>query len=257
MKTSQSRTTIIVPTYNEKENIGKLIELLAEHLKDYNYEIIIVDDNSPDGTAEVAESYSLRYPVKVVRRPGKMGLVSAIYDGVKSSSGNVIVVMDADLQHPPSLVPRLVTKTQECDVVIASRYLKGGGIERWDLSRRIVSFGAVLVTRLLVRECRKVKDPVSGFFAVRREVISRWKPLVPEGYKALVEILGTTKPRRVCEEPYIFKGRSTGRSKLGSRIIFSHVKLLFKLHPLLVTAFIVLVTFLVFLLVWFCMKSIF
>lgn len=247
----------MVPTYNEKENIGKLIELLAEYLKGHDYEIVVIDDNSPDGTAEVAESYSHRYPVKVVRRPGKMGLTSAVYDGVKNASGDVIVVMDADLQHPPSLVPKLVTRTRECDVVVASRYLKGGGIERWGLNRRVVSLGAVLITRLLIRECWKVKDPVSGFFAVRREVISRWKPLVPEGYKALVEILSTTKPRQVCEEPYVFKGRSTGRSKLGSKVIFSHVKLLFKLHPFLTTAFTALITLLVSLLVWFCVKSIF
>ncbi|MEM0246333.1 MAG: polyprenol monophosphomannose synthase [Desulfurococcaceae archaeon] len=257
MKTSQPRISIVVPTYNERENIGKLIELLAEYLKEHDYEIVVVDDNSPDGTAEVAESYSFKHPVKVVRRPGKMGLTSAIYDGVKNASGDVIVVMDADLQHPPSLVPRLVSKIQECDVVIASRYSKEGGIERWNLTRKLISLGAVLVTRLLVQECRGVKDPVSGFFAARREVISRWKPIVPEGYKALVEILSTAKPRRVCEEPYVFKGRSSGKSKLGSRVVLLHIKLLFKLHPSLVTAFTILVALLLSLLIWLCAKSIF
>ena len=223
------RVSVILPTYNERENIVKLVEMLAEYLSNYEYEIIVVDDNSPDGTAEVAEKLSSKYPLVVIKRPRKMGLTSAIYDGVKSSSGDVVVVMDADLQHPPSLVPVLVSKTSECDIVIASRYVKGGGIEKWSFTRRVISAGAVLITRLLVAECRAVKDPVSGFFAARREVLLRWKPVVPEGYKALVEILKYAKPTRVCEVPYVFRSRGRGRSKLSSGVIFSYIKLLLKL----------------------------
>lgn len=233
---------MILPTYNERENIAKLIELLGEHLKGYDYEVIVVDDNSPDGTAEVAKALSSKYPVKVVVRPKRMGLTSAIYCGVRIATGNIIVVMDADLQHPPSLVPKLISRARECDVIVASRYVKGGNIEKWSLTRKIVSLGAVLVTKMLIPECRGVKDPVSGFFAVHRELLANWRPIVPEGYKALVEILGSIKPKRVCEEPYMFRARSTGRSKLSSRIMFSYVKLLFKLCPgltlLLITIFV-------------------
>jgi Glycosyltransferases involved in cell wall biogenesis len=222
--------TVILPTYNEKENIVHVIEQLAENLKNYDYEIIVVDDNSPDGTADVAESLKNKYPVKVIRRPRKLGLTSAIYDGVINASGDVIVVMDADLQHPPSLVPKLVSKLDNCDIVIASRYIKGGGIQEWSLIRRIVSIGAILIARILLSECRTVRDPVSGFFAARREMLIRWKPITPEGYKALVEILATVKPRNVCEEPYVFKSRGRGSSKLSSKIILSYIKLFFKLR---------------------------
>ena len=222
--------TVILPTYNEKENIVHVIEQLAENLKNYDYEIIVVDDNSPDGTADVAESLKTKYPVKVIRRPRKLGLTSAIYDGLVNASGDVIVVMDADLQHPPSLVPGLVSKLENCDIVIASRYIKGGGIQEWSLIRRIVSIGAILIARILLSECRRVKDPVSGFFAARRELLIKWKPITPEGYKALVEILATVKPRKICEEPYVFKSRGRGSSKLSSKIILSYIKLFFKLR---------------------------
>lgn len=231
---------MILPTYNERENIVQLVEQLAFYLKDYNYEIIVVDDNSPDGTAEVAESMKSKYPIRVIRRPGKLGLTSAIYDGVLNARGDIVVVMDADLQHPPNLVPKLISKTDECDVVIASRYIEGGGIEEWSLIRKIISIGAVILARIIVKECRSIKDPVSGFFAIKKSLLNSWKPLVPEGYKALVEILAVVKPKRICEEPYIFKSRSKGSSKLGSKILLSYIKLLVKLGPLRITLLILM-----------------
>ncbi|MEM0002535.1 MAG: polyprenol monophosphomannose synthase [Desulfurococcaceae archaeon] len=224
--------SVVLPTYNERENIVQLIEQLAFYLKDYDYEIIVVDDNSPDGTAEVAESMKSKYPVRVIRRPGKLGLTSAIYEGVLNAKGEIVVVMDADLQHPPNLVPKLISKTDKCDVVIASRYIKGGGIEEWSLTRKIISIGAIILARLIVKECRSIKDPVSGFFAIKKSLLHSWKPLVPEGYKALVEILAVVKPKRICEEPYVFKSRSKGSSKLGGKIMLSYIKLLVKLSPL-------------------------
>lgn len=220
------KISIIVPTYNERENITLLIEKLAGVLKGRDYEIIVVDDNSPDGTAEAAEALSKTLPVKVLRRPGKLGLTSAIYDGVKLATGEYIVVMDADLQHPPELVPELVEKLAECDIVVASRYVEGGGIENWSFTRRLISLGAVYASRILIPECRRVKDPVSGFFAARRSTLLGWRPLAPMGYKALVEILAVTKPRRICEVGFIFRGREKGSSKLGSRQVFSYAKLL-------------------------------
>lgn len=218
--------SVIVPTYNERENIAELIRQLDNYLKDYDYEIVVVDDNSPDGTAAVAEELSSRYPVKVLKRPGKMGLTSAIHDGLRISSGKVLVVMDADLQHPPEDVPKLVERTRECDIVVASRYAPGGGIENWSITRRILSRGATLLARVLVPGCSKVRDPVSGFFATRREILEKWKPVEPRGYKALVEILNTARGVRVCEEPYIFRERGRGASKLSTRVMLSYIKLL-------------------------------
>lgn len=244
------KVSIIIPTYNERENITVLIEELAKYMSAYNYEIVIVDDNSPDGTADIAEALSRKYPVKILRRPGKLGLTSAIYDGFRASTGNLLVVMDADLQHPPSIVPRLVERARECDVVIASRYIKGGKIEKWSFIRKTISIGAITLARLIVPECRSVKDPVSGFFAIRRELMEKWSPIAPYGYKALVEILASVKPIKVCEEPYVFRARSRGGSKLGLRTIISYLKILIILNPVLsigiITISIVLLVLLLF-----------
>ncbi|MEM4718150.1 MAG: polyprenol monophosphomannose synthase [Desulfurococcaceae archaeon] len=228
------KVSIIIPTYNERENIAVLIDELAKYVSKYSYEIIVIDDNSPDGTADIAESLSKRYPIKVLRRPCKMGLTSAIYDGFSISNGDILVVMDADLQHPPSVVPRLVERAQECELVVASRYTKSGGTEKWSSLRKMISRGAIVLAWLIIPECRGVKDAVSGFFAVRRELISKWRPIVPNGYKALVEILASAKPSRVCEEPYTFRARARGGSKLGLKVILSYMKLLFVLKPAMV-----------------------
>ncbi len=235
------KISIVVPTYNEKENIEKLIPLIDKYMQGFNYEVIIVDDNSPDGTATVAETLSNKYPVKVLKRPGKMGLTSAIYDGIRVASGDVVVVMDADLQHPPSLLLRLVKRLEECDVVVASRYVKGGGTRGFSLWRQIISLGAIILARLLVEGCRSVRDPVSGYFAAKRNVLHAWKPIEPSGYKALVEILGSLRPRRVCEEPYIFEHRASGESKLSWRVMLAYVKALYKLNKWGFTALALLV----------------
>jgi len=232
------KISIIIPTYNERENIERLIPLIDNYMRGFNYEIIVVDDSSPDNTAKVAEALSAKYPVKVVKRPSKMGLSSAIYDGIRVSEGNVIVVMDADLQHPPAIIPKLVKHIDECDIVIASRYVRNGGIQGFGLFRFLISLGATMLARILIKGCRGVRDPVSGFFAAKREVLSAWRPIEPKGYKVLVEILGYLKPHRVCEEPYLFKQRASGTSKLGMRVILSYIRVLYKLNK---TGFLILV----------------
>ncbi len=232
------KISIIIPTYNERENIERLIPLIDNYIRGLNYEIIVVDDNSPDDTAKVAEALSTKYPVKVVKRPSKMGLSSAIYDGMRVSEGNVIVIMDADLQHPPSLIPKLVKHIDKCDIVIASRYLRGGGVQGFGLLRFLISLGATVLARILIKGCRGVRDPVSGFFAAKREILSAWRPIEPRGYKVLVEILGYLKPHRVCEEPYVFKQRASGTSKLSIQVILSYIRVLYKLNR---TGFLILV----------------
>ena len=239
---SALKISVIIPTYNERENIEKLIPLVDSYLRGLNYEIIIVDDNSPDGTAAVAEALSAKYPVRVIKRPCKMGLTSAIYDGIRTASGDVVVVMDADLQHPPSLIPKLIKRLEDCELVIASRYVKGGSARGLSLKRYIVSIGATLLARLLVAGCRKIRDPVSGYFAARREALSAWKPIEPRGYKALVEILGTLKLSGVCEEPYVFEGRVSGGSKLSRQEVISYVKTIYKLNKKGFITLVVLVT---------------
>ncbi|ABL88776.1 Dolichyl-phosphate beta-D-mannosyltransferase [Pyrobaculum islandicum DSM 4184] len=218
--------SVIVPTYNEAENIRELVERLHKALGS-NYEVVIVDDNSLDGTVEVAKSLAKKYPVKVVTRKNRLGLSSAVAEGAKWASGDVVVVMDADLQHPPELVPKLAEIAERGCLAVASRYVKGGGVRGWSLYRRIVSKGAVFLARLLLPEARAVRDPVSGFFAYSRECLAQIKPTGL--YKILLDVLVQCKPRCVVEVPYIFGLRTRGRSKLGTRHMLDYLRQLLRL----------------------------
>ncbi len=225
--------TVITPTYNERENIVKLIERLDKCLKEarITYEVVVVDDNSPDGTAEVVEGLISKYPIKLVRRPSKLGLTSAVFEGLKHAEGTYVVVMDADLQHPPEVIPKLYLKALEgYDLVIASRYVPGGSVE-FPLHRLVISLGATLIARLLIPKVRKVKDPMSGFFLVKKDIISKIIPTSPKSYKVLLEVLVLGNYERVCEVPYDFKERVGGRSKLGFKTILNYVKQVLNLTP--------------------------
>jgi dolichol-phosphate mannosyltransferase len=167
----RSGLSIIVPTYNEAENIGELIERIETSLKGLDFEVIVVDDSSPDGTAEIAEELGRAYRnVKVIKRPRKMGLASAALEGMREAKYRLIAVMDADLQHPPELLPKLLERAKEgYDIVIASRYVEGGGVEGWSFWRRLISRGATLLAHTLLPKTRGVKDPMSGFFCVQKK----------------------------------------------------------------------------------------
>ncbi len=208
----------MVPTYNEAGNVPVLLERLRDALAGRDFEVVLVDDSSPDGTAQVAErtAESLGVRIVVIRRPGRQGLSSAIMHGIMHSRGDVVVVMDADLQHPPEKVPELVEAVLGgADIAIASRYVPGGKVEGWPLYRRLVSRGAVILARLLVDGARPVRDPVSGFFALRKDVV-RGVDIRPSGsFKVLLDILAKGRYRQVVEVPYEFGHRYRGRSKLG------------------------------------------
>lgn len=225
--------SIIVPTYNEKENISVLVDRIHKALseKKIDYEIIVIDDNSPDGTAEEARRLAEKYNIKVVVREKRMGLTSAVYEGFKRAAGDLIIVMDADLQHPPESISSLIHALQKCDIAIASRHVEGGGEIGFPLYRKLVSRGAIILARLLVSNARRVKDPVSGFFGLRRDLALSLRPMVPEGYKVLVEILAQIPPTaKICEVPYLFEARKKGASKLGKRQILAYLKLLWKIN---------------------------
>lgn len=207
--------SIVIPTYNEKDNITPLVERIDQALSGYNYEILFVDDDSKDGTIEVASSLASRYPVKVIVRQSERGLATAVVHGLKSATGEVIGVMDADLQHPPEVIPELVKAIQGgADMVIASRYVEGGGCPHWGLSRRVISKVALVVSHLLLPSTRQVKDPLAGFFMFRRQNMAQAK-LKPIGYKISLEIMLTGSFQNVVEVPYIFEDRSAGKSKLN------------------------------------------
>jgi dolichol-phosphate mannosyltransferase len=192
---------------------------LAQALVAHKWELIVVDDGSPDGTADLAESYAPAHPVRVVRRPGKAGLASAVLAGFAQAGGDLLVVMDADLSHPPEAVPRLVSAIVDgADLAVGSRYVKGGGTEDWPLKRRVVSRAACLMGNVLV----PIRDCTSGFFAIRRSAIDGVK-LNPIGFKIGFEVMARAKYKKVVEVPYVFRDRELGKSKFGRREILQYL----------------------------------
>jgi len=221
--------SIIIPTYNERNNVTPLIKRIDHALSNYDYEVVFVDDNSGDGTAEVAGALSSKYPVKVIVRQNKRGLASAVVDGLEHATGQIVGVMDADLQHPPEVIPDLLKEIQSgADIVIASRYVKGGACQGWGLTRRIISKGAIFLAHLLLPSTRQVRDPMSGFFMFNRQVVAN-ADLKPTGYKILLEILMEGQFQNLAEVPYTFITRSRGESKLSTRQQIDYLKHIYSL----------------------------
>lgn len=221
--------SVVIPTYNERDNIAPLLERLHSVLSSYNYEVTFVDDNSRDGTAELASSLSARYPVKVMVRKNQRGLASAVVDGFGVSNGKLLLVMDADLQHPPEVIPEMLREIENgADIVVASRYVKGGGCEDWGLTRRVISRGATFLAHLVLPSTRPVSDPMSGFFLLRRSAVAG-ADLNPVGYKILLEILVRGRFHKVAEVPFTFVTREKGESKLNSRQQIEYLKHLYSL----------------------------
>jgi dolichol-phosphate mannosyltransferase len=211
------KISLIIPTYNEKDNITPLIERIHRVLSGFDYEIILVDDDSQDGTIQAAEKLASRYPIRVIVRRGAKGLATAVVHGLKFASGQIIGVMDADLQHPPEILPDLLKAIENgADMAIASRYVPGGGCPNWDLFRRVVSRGALMLSHLLLPATRQVKDPLTGFFMFRQAPIVG-KELKPVGYKISLEIMLMGDFHNIVEVPFIFQERSAGQSKLKAK----------------------------------------
>ena len=236
LKQSEAQVSIIIPTYNESENIIQVLKSIGEHLpKDIATEAIVVDDNSPDGTGKVVEDYindtqtKVGYSVDVIHRKTKSGLSTAILDGIQHSSGETVVVMDSDFSHPPKIIPRLIEeiKISKCDIVIASRYTQGGKVRGWSAKRKLISKTAKGIAKvgLGINE----SDPMSGFFAFRRKILEGIK-LDAIGYKMLLEILVKTKGAKVKEIPYTFTNRVYGYSKLDTSTMLDYVRSVWRLY---------------------------
>jgi dolichol-phosphate mannosyltransferase len=220
----EDTVSLIIPTFNEKENITPLVTRIHQALSSYNYEILLVDDNSKDGTIEVASSLASRYPVRVIVRKNERGLATAVIHGLSYATGQIIGVMDADLQHPPEVIPELIKALQNgADMAVASRYIKGGGCSHWGLSRRIISRVAAMVSHLLLPSTRQVKDPLSGFFMFRRQNIAQAR-LKPIGYKISLEVMLVGRFQQVVEVPFIFEERGGGKSKLRPQQQIDYLK---------------------------------
>lgn len=259
----KDRTTslsIIIPTYNESQNILNLITAIKDNLpRSISSEIIVVDDNSPDGTGRLVENYLREYnmrnysriywheqgkkegsldlqfreekcSVRVIHRKGKYGLISALLNGIESSTGQNILIMDADFSHPPETIPKLIHELFEdpnC-IVIASRYARGGSIVGWPYKRRVLSTSAIKIAQHSLK-VRNVTDPISGFFAFPRHVIENIK-INSVGYKILLEILVKVKGIKVKEIPYTFTERKFGESKLDLNVILDYTKAIWYLY---------------------------
>ena len=205
--------SVVVPTYNEAAALPLLVARLAQAMGDRAWELVVVDDGSPDGTADIAQSLAATYPVRVVRRAGKAGLASAVLAGFGAATGDVLVVMDADLSHPPETVPALLDAIEAgADLAVGSRYVKGGGTMDWPLRRRVVSRAACLMGNVLV----PVRDCTSGFFALRRAVVEGVR-INAIGFKIGFEVIARGRYRTVVEVPYTFRDRELGASKFGRR----------------------------------------
>ena len=216
--------SVVVPTYNEAATVPHLAVRLGAALSGREWELVVVDDGSPDGTADVAQALAPAIPVRVVRRRGKLGLATAVMAGFDAASGDTLVVMDADLSHPPEVVPRLVDAVKDgSELAVGSRYVAGGGTVDWPLRRRVVSRVACLMGNALV----PVRDATSGFFALRRSVIDGVR-LDPIGFKIGFEVIARGRYERVVEVPYTFRDREAGQSKFGTREILNYALQLLK-----------------------------
>jgi len=219
---------VIVPTLNEAENIAKLIPCIHDALKK-DYIIVVVDDNSRDGTQDAVLRLSNSYPIKLVARPGKLGLASAVIDGMHSQQADAYIVMDADFSHPPEMLSELRHGIETYDLVVASRHVKGGGVSGWPLKRRIISNAAILMGRPLTR----VKDITSGFFAIRRSCLENVK-LAPLGFKIGLECFVKANWNSYVELPFIFTDRRFGSSKLRRGEFLAYLRHLGRLYIYLI-----------------------
>jgi dolichol-phosphate mannosyltransferase len=222
--------TVVVPTFNERGNVERLLELLAAALKGVDWQAIFVDDDSPDGTARLVKEIAAENPrVQCIRRVGRRGLAGAVIEGALASAAPFVAVIDGDLQHDERLLPQMLAKLEadEADLVVASRYVEGGG-ETGGFTRTRAA-GSRLANWLGGRILRaRVTDPVSGFFMIRRAVVEEVAPrLSTEGFKILFDIIASThKPLRILELPYEFRERAEGESKLDQRVVVEYLGLL-------------------------------
>ena len=236
MKSVNPQISIIVPTYNESQNIVGILKSIHDNIPKGLYtETIVVDDNSPDGTGKIVEDYISNIKkiaentINIVHRKAKNGLSSAILNGIQTAKGETIVVMDSDFSHPPQIIPKMIDafKQYQCDLVVASRYITGGNIQGWTTKRKLMSKIATSIAKNGLGI--KTKDPMSGFFAFKKNIIKELN-FDAIGYKILLEMLVKTKGVKVKEIPYTFENRKLGSSKLDSSTIIDYFKSVFKLY---------------------------
>lgn len=207
---------MVVPTYNERDRLSDLVHALFQacDAAGVHLELVVVDDNSPDGTGALADDLARDRDMQVVHRAGKLGLGTAVVAGFGVATAPVVGVMDADFSHPPALVPRMLAafRESEAQVLVASRYVPGGSTPNWPWSRRMMS----RVACLLARPLSPIRDAASGFFLIHRE-IARSVSIKAGGFKICLELIVRAWPTRLVELPYRFDDREQGESKMSLR----------------------------------------
>lgn len=236
LNNDSSKVSIIIPTYNESQNILGILKAIAENIpKHIKTEAIVVDDNSPDGTGKLVEEYlknfkeRANYTIQLIHRKAKTGLSSAILNGIQKANGDTIVVMDSDFSHPPQIIPKLIEtlKKYQCDIVVASRYSKGGTIQNWSIKRKIMSKVATKIAKFGLGV--ESADPMSGFFAFKKNILNGLN-FDAIGYKILLEMLVKTRGAVVKEIPYTFTDRNNGKSKLDAGTVVDYIRAVIKLY---------------------------
>jgi len=234
-RTWQPYFSLVIPTYNEGRNIVRMIEILSQLLDSSlpgDYELVVVDDDSPDRTWEIAERLSDRYPhLQIIRRQQERGLSTAVIRGWQAAKGEVLGVIDGDLQHPPEILLKLLNEMMAgADLAVASRHVEGGGVSSWSAVRRFLSRGAqVLGLVILPGVLGRLTDPMSGYFLVKRTAIAH-RPLSPIGYKILLEVVGRGDIQQIAEVGYVFQERQAGESKVTWRQYRDYLRHLLRLR---------------------------
>lgn len=240
---SPLKLSLILPTFNESGNISEIIRVLSDLLDPAwagRYELIVVDDNSPDRTWKIALALTEQYPqLKVLHRETEKGLSTAVIRGWQAGQGEILGVIDADLQHPPEILLQLLAEMERgADLAIASRHVEGGGVSEWSMIRRFLSRGAQLLGLVILPEViNRLSDPMSGFFMVRRSAIAG-VTLSPVGYKILIEVAARGKIRWIGEVGYVFRERQTGESKVTWKQYLEYLQHLIRLRLSLSSRFI-------------------
>ena len=232
---SPVKFSLIIPTYNEGDNVPEIVNILAQLLDSTipgEYELILVDDNSPDGTWKIAQDLTTAYPqLRVMRRKTEKGLSTAVIRGWQIAKGKVLGVIDADLQHPPEVLLQLWQEMEQgADLAVASRHVEGGGVSEWSFIRRFLSRGAQMLGLIILPEViGRLSDPMSGYFMVRRDAIAG-KSLSPVGYKILIEVAGRGAIRWIGEVGYVFRERQAGASKVTWKQYIEYIQHLLRLR---------------------------
>ena len=217
--------SVIIPTFNEIENIQNFLTLLGKSLKSWDYQLIVVDDNSPDGTSKLVEYLAQRDSrIATLSRPTKLGLASAIIDGFRESTGDLVVMMDADMSHNPSDLPKLLDAAKGMDLVIGSRYVKNSSVSGRSLLRQISTRLSIWMTKICLG--LKPSDTTSGFVVYQKDFLTEVRPrLHNTGFKLLTEILALAPEARIKEIPITFVERTLGRSKYGIKEVLTFIGL--------------------------------